>query len=140
MRANRFSHKDLGLAVSNAAAGQEFHVLLILIIMILTVMFCHSTIRLCMLVMRPNRIAELRPDRVPSRAGPLGYAQPEQPIPVVLARDEEIAVGDSPEENKKVVPPPPAYGLWRSSVVSISDPPLPKPRVSRSGQCYPGQN
>lgn len=74
-----------------------------------------------MLVMRPNRIAELRPGRVPSRTGPLGYAQPEQPIPVVLARDEEIAVGDSTEANKKVAPPPPAYGLWRSSVVSISN-------------------
>lgn len=71
-----------------------------------------------MLVMRPSQITELRPDRVPSRAGPLSYAQPEQPIPVVLARDEENAVEDSAEGNKKVAPPPPAYGLWRSSVVS----------------------
>ncbi|KAK2754720.1 hypothetical protein FQN54_006853 [Arachnomyces sp. PD_36] len=107
----------LGLAVSNAAQGQEFHVLLILIVMLLTVFFCHSTIRLCMLIMRPNRRAELHSDRVPSRAGPLGYAQPEQPIPVVLARDEEIAAGDNSEGNQqKVAPPPPAYGLWRSSV------------------------
>lgn len=72
-----------------------------------------------MLIMRPNRIAELHPERVPSRAGPLGYAQPEQPIPVVLAQDEEIAVGGNSEGHNKVAPPPPAYGLWRSSVVRI---------------------
>jgi hypothetical protein len=119
--ANNSPQQDLGLAVSDAAQGQEFHVLLILIIMILTVFFCHSTIRLCMLIMRPNRIAELHPERVPSRAGPLGYAQPEQPIPVVLARDEEIAAPENSEAPMKVAPPPPAYGLWRSSVVSISN-------------------
>lgn len=72
-----------------------------------------------MLIMRPNRVAEVRHNRVPSRPGPLGYAQPERPIPVVLAQDEEIAAGSNPAEPKKVAPPPPAYGLWRSSVVSI---------------------
>ena len=75
-----------------------------------------------MLIMRPHLISERHSDRVPSRAGPLGYAQPEQPIPVVLARDEEIAVGNNENgdgsEHKKIAPPPPAYGLWRSSVVS----------------------
>jgi hypothetical protein len=49
--------------------------------------------------------------------GPLGYAQPEQPIHVVLARDEEIAIENRGSPQVEVVAPPPAYGLWRSSVV-----------------------
>lgn len=54
-----------------------------------------------------------------------GFAQPRQPIPVVLARDEELGLHD---DNRRVEeedidealpPPPPAYGLWRSSVVRL---------------------
>lgn len=46
--------------------------------------------------------------------GPGGYAIPRQPIRVVLARDEEAAGIES--ETTKMNPP--AYGLWRESVVS----------------------
>jgi hypothetical protein len=45
--------------------------------------------------------------------GPGGYANPQTPIRVALARDEEAAGIES--EATKV--PPPAYGLWRESVV-----------------------
>lgn len=57
-----------------------------------------------------------------------GFAQPTQPIPVVLARDEEIGLHDDngrveedAEEHTDIAlpPPPPAYGLWRSSVVCL---------------------
>ena len=55
-----------------------------------------------------------------------GFAQPGQPIPVVLARDEQLGLhgdnGRDGEEEEEVValpPPPPAYGLWRSSVVCL---------------------
>lgn len=51
----------------------------------------------------------------PQMMGPGGYAIPRQPIRVVLARDEE-AVGLESETTKIN---PPAYGLWRESVVSI---------------------
>ena len=58
---------------------------------------------------------------VPSLAGSDGFAQPRTPIPVILARDEELGlVGAEMEEEELVVgltPPPPAYGLWRCSVV-----------------------
>jgi hypothetical protein len=47
--------------------------------------------------------------------GPGGYAIPRQPIRVVLARDEEAA-GIESEATKMN---PPAYGLWRESVVSF---------------------
>lgn len=56
-----------------------------------------------------------------------GVAQPRHPIPVVLARDEELGLhnnNDRVEEDEENVdqalpPPPPAYGLWRSSVVCL---------------------
>lgn len=55
------------------------------------------------------------------------YAQPETPIPVILARDEELGLHDDAnasdhESIRAVQPPPPAYGLWRSSVVSARQP------------------
>lgn len=55
-----------------------------------------------------------------------GFAQPRQPIPVVLARDAELGLHDDSgrvEEEQEIdevlPPPPPAYGLWRSSVVCL---------------------
>lgn len=50
-----------------------------------------------------------------------GYAQPETPIPIILARDEELGLHDNASDNDSIRPvqhPPPAYGQWRSSVVS----------------------
>lgn len=55
-----------------------------------------------------------------------GFAQPRQPIPVVLARDEELGlhisndrVEEEDEIDRPLPPPPPAYGLWRNSVVCL---------------------
>lgn len=48
-------------------------------------------------------------------------AQPQAPIPIILARDEELGLHRTDNENddtSPVQPPPPAYGVWRSSVVS----------------------
>lgn len=44
------------------------------------------------------------------------YAVPSEPIPVVLARDEEAAG----IESEAVKSGPPAYGVWRESVVCFS--------------------
>ena len=55
--------------------------------------------------------------------GDENYAQPDTPIRVVLARDEELSHRSEPsefDEEVDLAPPPPAYGLWRSSVVSIT--------------------
>ena len=94
------------------------HVVLILFILVFTVFFCHSLIRLCMLALKPSRRDER--DRVPSRAGVGGFAQPHRPIRVVLARDEELGLrGAEAEEGKNLPAPPPAYGLWRGSVVCV---------------------
>lgn len=64
--------------------------------------------------MRPKPVEEERPARSARMYGPGGYAIPRQPIRVVLARDEEAAGIES--ETTKMNPP--AYGLWRESVVS----------------------
>jgi len=51
---------------------------------------------------------------LPEMSGLSGYANPATPLQVTLARDEEAA-GIESEATKY---PPPAYGLWRESVVS----------------------
>ena len=109
----------LALAMSNTVSGQEFHIVLILFLLIFTVIFCHSLIRLCMLFLKLKD--QRHSERVRRRAGTEAFAQPEQPIRVVLARDEEMGLEDNEnDEDKELPPPPPAYGLWRGSVVSTS--------------------
>ncbi|KAH8692421.1 hypothetical protein BGW36DRAFT_303708 [Talaromyces proteolyticus] len=101
---------------SDTFQGQQFHVLIILFIIILAIVFCHSVARTCMLATRFARYGTTL-HRVPSVVGPRGYAQPAEPIHVILARDEEIAEQDQTSPGQtKVTPPPPAYGLWRNSV------------------------
>ena len=106
---------DLGLAVSaSSPEGQEFHIVLILLVMIFTIIFCHSLARAIMLVMRVGKDGQVSNVK-PSMSTP-GYAQVHRPIPVVLACDEEMAAENNGAIHK-VIPPPPAYGRWRSSVV-----------------------
>lgn len=96
---------------------------MILLILVLTILFCHSLIRLCMLLLNPRTDIE-QGVRVIDRAESEEYAQPEQPIRVVLARDEEIGISgtdDSVGEDDGPTPPPPAYGIWRCSVVSCEE-------------------
>lgn len=94
--------------------NHEFSVLLILIILFAAIFFCQSIIRLCLLIFRPKPAADQNRALLPTAFGPGGYAIPRQPIRVVLARDEEAAGLES--ETTKINPP--AYGLWRESVVS----------------------
>jgi len=64
----------------------------------------------------------LRPPKYPiSRTASNATIAPEEPIPVMVRRDEE----DFSEDEMAGVPkdtilsiPPPAYGLWRGSTVS----------------------
>jgi len=114
-------------------------VLLILIILFVTIFFCHGLIRLCMLVVKNSRNGGVDDDsraaRVPQMFGPGGYAIPRQPIRVVLARDEEAAGIES--ETTKINPP--AYGLWRESVVCLNSSGLVAIsafRISFTNPCY----
>jgi hypothetical protein len=108
---------DLALSITKNVNTSEFTVLLILIILSATIFFCYTLIRLCMLVVgRPSEDdASRRQLRNIAEMGGLGgYAIPREPIRVVLARDEEAAGIESEVTKMK----PPAYGLWRESVVS----------------------
>ncbi|KAF2714032.1 hypothetical protein K504DRAFT_473188 [Pleomassaria siparia CBS 279.74] len=114
----------LAIALSHKNLGQEIHVLFIMIILATTIFFCHALIRLCMLALYPP--TDNGP-RIPNMTGPEGF-RPIRPIQVHLARDEELGDTDledeldredeaaEAEKEKKVMLPPPAYGLWRSSV------------------------
>ena len=88
--------------------------------MLLTIVFCHSLLRISMLVFWPER-RQSRSGRGASRSRTPRYAEPEHPIPITLVRDEEAAIVEDSNENspeKPVLPPPPVYGVWRDSVVS----------------------
>ncbi|KAK4098401.1 hypothetical protein N658DRAFT_499457 [Parathielavia hyrcaniae] len=96
--------------------SNEITILMILIILFVTIFFCHSLIRLVMLVVKARKRDQMvQQGRLPEMAGPGGYAIPQEPIPVVLARDEEAA-GIESDATKTG---PPAYGVWRESVVCI---------------------
>ncbi|OHE90586.1 hypothetical protein CORC01_14112 [Colletotrichum orchidophilum] len=104
----------LALSLTRSIRSSEFTVLLILIILFVTIFFCHGLIRLCMLVIRPRPDDEARTP-MPQLLAPGGYAVPREPIRVVLARDEE----EQGEVSEAILAKPPAYGLWRESVVCI---------------------
>lgn len=93
-----------------------------MVLLTITIFFCHSLIRLCMLILNPPP-AQNRP-HIPDMTGPEGF-QPIRPIRVRLARDEEAGNDmerdverdiDLDKDDLPPPPPPPAYGLWRSSV------------------------
>jgi hypothetical protein len=70
-----------------------------------------------MLMLNPNPPSHTRP-AMPNMTAAEGF-QPVVPIRVHLRRDEEVAVDEEREvdvEKEVLPPPPPAYGLWRSSV------------------------
>ncbi|MCJ1245840.1 hypothetical protein MMC30_003044 [Trapelia coarctata] len=104
----------LALAMSNTVAGQEFRIVLILFLLIFTVVFSHSAIRLCLASFKSKK--GHRTHRR-GRADTEGFAEVNRPIQVVLATDEEMALGGyDDDDNKNLPPPPPAYGLTRGSV------------------------
>jgi hypothetical protein len=90
----------------------EMTIMLVLVILFATLFFFHGLIRLCITLVRGSRQTASQ-QHLPNY-GPRGYAVPPQPIPVVLARDEEAAGVESEAAKSN----PPAYGLWRESVVS----------------------
>ncbi|KAL6854946.1 hypothetical protein ACO1O0_006082 [Amphichorda felina] len=89
----------------------EFIIVLILIVVLVAVFFCYGLIKMCLLVYEKDRAKRHQAQDVENAPGD-DYAIPNEPIRVVLARDEEAAGIAS--ETSKVTPP--AYGLWRESV------------------------
>ncbi|OJD21805.1 hypothetical protein ACJ73_06850 [Blastomyces percursus] len=111
----------LALSLSNTIDKREFHTVFILALIILVIYFCHSFIRFFMLAWRSPPADP--PSAAPKAVSTCEYAPPDQPIPVILARDEEIMTEvDANNRTGRngnlsgLPPPPPAYGLWRNSV------------------------
>lgn len=98
---------DLGLTLTKHVVIGELNIMLIMIILLAAVFFCYSIIRLWILIVRGD------PPDIPRAIDPRGYAVPRNPIRVVMAQDEEAAG----VENEAMTMKPPAYGLWRESVV-----------------------
>lgn len=96
--------------------------MLIMIILLAAVFFCYCLIRLWILIVRGDP-----PDSVPRAMDPRGYAIPRKPIRVVMAQDEEAAGVETEAMRMK----PPAYGLWRESVVCIERNIVPKPWLTQ---------
>lgn len=92
----------------------DFTIVLILVVILATLFFAYGLVRLCMLVVRGDRKrngrTQLAPDTIMGH-----YAVPNEPIRVTLARDEEAAGMDT--QTTKLTPP--AYGIWRESVVCV---------------------
>lgn len=91
---------------------------------LLAIALSHCLLRLFLLIRRWN-IRQLQRGEKESIYNPRNHA-----IPVILARDEEIGISgstaddDNDDDNGRemeaaqtIAPPPPAYGLWRGSVV-----------------------
>ncbi|KAI1184343.1 hypothetical protein F5B17DRAFT_85274 [Nemania serpens] len=103
----------LSLSITKNINTSEFSILLIILILLTTIIFCHGLILLCMLLARSRNRREASGNEVyEGKYGHPGYAVPREPIRVVLARDEEAAGIESEAAKLK----PPAYGLWRESV------------------------
>lgn len=120
----------MALSITKNISSNEFTVALVLIILFVAIFFCHGLVRLCMLVAkRRKREQAAHQSPFPDMQGLGGYAIPPEPIPVVLARDEEAA-GIESEATKAG---PPAYGMWRGSVVCATSTSLVVFRTARLG-------
>jgi hypothetical protein len=82
-------------------------------VLTLGVFFSQALVSLCILAVAPASPPAYGADVEGMGVGPGGYAAPRAAIRVAMARDEE-AVG---EGGGAKLGPPPAYGLWRESVV-----------------------
>ncbi|KAL2186862.1 hypothetical protein L209DRAFT_763903 [Thermothelomyces heterothallicus CBS 203.75] len=103
----------LSLSLTKHVTSDEFTILLILILLFVAIFFSHSLIRLGMLVLKARKRNQMvERGQISAVIDPGGYAIPREPIPVVLARDEEAA-GIESDATKTG---PPAYGVWRESV------------------------
>jgi hypothetical protein len=132
---------DLSLAITVRGLGPELHILFAITITATLLFLVHALLRLRAAKRRArarrHQRAAQREAGKPMR-GPAGGFAPVVPIRVHLARDEEIVLdeeegevsgGEDDEVRGSAAAaaaasglrvPPPAYGLWRSSVVSHS--------------------
>ncbi|UNI15488.1 hypothetical protein JDV02_002017 [Purpureocillium takamizusanense] len=103
----------LGLTLTKNIRQGELTIMIILVVLTAAAFFAYSFVRLLLLIFQPDRGSRRRRrGQVPDIMAQGGYVVPSKPIPVLLARDEEVAGAQSQASKLK----PPAYGLWRESV------------------------
>lgn len=124
----RLTRPDLGLTLSKTLRQAELSIMIVLVILALGAFFLFSAVRLWLVLFRPDP-EDRREALPPEMVGPGRYMVPPKPIPVVLARDEEAAG----TEGHAVEAMPPAYGLWRESVVGRRAPRTGTRRVAADG-------
>jgi hypothetical protein len=111
---------DVAIALSVKPLAQELHILFALTIAAALIFLVHSLVRF--FGARKRRAARQRHRAAKKMINSGPNFAPLKPIRVHMAHDEEMAAVDGAIVHEKVAPlkvPPPAYGLWRSSVVSI---------------------
>lgn len=108
---------DLALTISRTTTAGEFQVVSILLILVVTIYFCHSLIRLCMLAFKSPSRSNSRPLAHLVRYD--GHARPEQRRRLFTENMETGGYSSCRgDEEKDLERPPPVYGIWRNSVVS----------------------
>ena len=105
---------DLSLIVTGVGDGPGFHVIMILFIMLGTIFFGHSLVRLS-IVYFAAKDPSLRGQPYHQNSD---IEAPERSIPITFVREDQEAMLES-SAARTVAKPPPAYGVWRGSVVSI---------------------
>ncbi|KAL2798534.1 hypothetical protein BJX66DRAFT_295109 [Aspergillus keveii] len=109
---------DLSFVVIRVFRGAWIYIVLIAILLCLGVIWCHALIRRIMGIYHFPNSATNRTLLPLNMAEAAGYAQPNQPIHVIMAGDdsEERLSGNHGAIGANIRMPPPAYGLWQSSV------------------------
>ena len=115
------------LAFTGIARNTTFHVLSILLILVLTGVFCHQLVRMFMLIKAPRRHAQTAAQRRrhATRERSRKYRQqveetiPEKPIQIHMASDHGDERDLEAATEVHVPPPPPVYGNFRGSIVSV---------------------
>ncbi|RVX70105.1 hypothetical protein B0A52_06277 [Exophiala mesophila] len=114
----------LVLAFTGIARNTTFHVLSILLILVLTGVFCHQLVRMFMLIKAPRRHAQTAAQRRrhATRERSRKYRQqveetiPEKPIQIHMASDHGDERDLEAATEVHVPPPPPVYGNFRGSI------------------------
>ncbi|KAL4930549.1 uncharacterized protein BDV17DRAFT_259007 [Aspergillus undulatus] len=105
----------VSFVVIRAIRGPWLYIVLTFILLTLGVIWCHTLCRFIVAVYQfPNHAGNALPPL--EMAGVAGYARPEQPIHVTMAGDEERFTRGRHAAAVRIAVPPPAYGVWRSSV------------------------
>ncbi|KAF8427549.1 hypothetical protein EV426DRAFT_699389 [Tirmania nivea] len=136
----------LALHFTHRLSVREIHIVLIMLLLLVSLFFLHSLFRLFMATIRlehsscaapPSNLdidIESQMQNNPNRTtvhvtfirGPGGYAVPAAPIPIAFPDGDIDEDGDGGADGNRASSvvttlPPPAYGLWRSSVMVNPD-------------------